>query len=452
PETVSTDYDVCDSLYFEELTLERVLDIYEMESPQGIVVSMGGQTPNELSLPLGKRGAKIIGTAMESIDCCEDRQKFSKLCDSLGISQPKWSRLSNIREALAFSSSVEYPVIARPSYVLSGEAMRVIYNAGQLSEYLQKMPLEKSVVISKFIENAMEVELDGVSGKGDLWEHVITEHIENAGVHSGDATMVTPSQKLPESVKQDILDKSRKLAKALNISGPFNVQFLVKGGEVSVIECNLRASRSMPFVSKVIGSNIISLAIKSMLGMENCAVSSKRTAVGVKAPQFSFSRLKGADPILGVEMSSTGEVGCLGYDFNDALVKAMVSSGIPVPRKGVLLSISGEDRREEFLESARRLSGLGVDIFATEKTLAFLRRHGIAAKEVSGNLPSSLDLAICIPRSSSKEELERKYGIRRALADRNIPLITNFELAAALAESLSKTGEKDARIQPMEEY
>lgn len=455
PETVSTDYDVCDSLYFEELTLERVLDIYGMENPDGIVVSVGGQIPNELSSSLSKNGAKLLGTSAESVDCCEDRNKFSKLCDSLGISQPRWSSLSSRKEALDFASNAGYPVIARPSYVLSGEAMRVIYDATELSEYLRentKPSDERRVVISKFIENAREVEFDGVSGKGNVWKHVMTEHIENAGVHSGDATMVTPPQRLPKSVRDDILGKSKRLSKALNISGPFNIQFIVKGNDVSVIECNLRASRSMPFVSKVIGSNLVSLSVRSMLGMGNGISREKRIVVGVKAPQFSFSRLKGADPMLGVEMSSTGEVGCIGNDFNDALLKAMISSGIPVPRKGVLLSISGDERREEFLESARRLSGLGVDIFATEKTRAFLGRNGISAKEVSAELPASLDLAICIPKSSRKEELMRKYGIRRALADRNIPIITNLELAEALTESLSKIREKDAEIRPIEEY
>ncbi|MBM3304287.1 MAG: carbamoyl-phosphate synthase large subunit, partial [Candidatus Aenigmarchaeota archaeon] len=381
PETVSTDYDICDRLYFDELSFENVLDIYEKEKPMGVVVSMGGQIPNNIALKCHNAGVRVLGTSPESIDTAENRYKFSKLLDELGIEQPEWKELTSVSDAIAFAEKVGYPVLVRPSYVLSGSAMSVALNKDEMESYLNKASVvnpEHPVVISKFIVNAKEIELDAVAEHGKIIAHVIIEHVENAGVHSGDATMVLPSQRIYTETARKIKHAGDRIARALDITGPFNMQVIAKDNRIKVIECNLRASRSFPFTSKVTRVNFVDRAVKAMMGGENGEFSYDINYVGVKAPQFSFSRLKGADPVLGVEMASTGEVACLGRDVHEALLKALISTGYTIPKKNVLVSMGGDRNKARFLDSARRLQQLGFNIFATEGTSKFLVANGIS--------------------------------------------------------------------------
>ena len=470
PETVSTDYDVCDRLYFEELSLERVLDIYDKEYPLGVIIGMGGQIPNNLALKLHRAEVKILGTSPENIDRAENRHVFSKLCDSLGIDQPEWEELTSKPEAISFAKKVGFPVLVRPSYVLSGAAMSVAFNAKDLSSYLDKatsLSSEYPVVISKFIENAREIEFDAVGNKGNVIVHAVNEHVENAGVHSGDATMIFPPQKTYLETVRRIKDSAYKLCKELNITGPFNMQFIAKDNDIKVIELNLRASRSFPFVSKVSGINFIELASRAIMGEEVSRVEKSALDldyVGVKAPQFSFSRLKGADPLLGVEMSSTGEVACIGSDDEDAFLKAMIATGFKLPEKNVLVSISGDENRFHMLEEIRTLQKMGLELFATDSTAKFLKGHGIKSKVLhkiqEKKKPNTLDffkegkldLVIAIPDEFDREALEAEYDLRRNAVDFSVPLITNRQLAKLLINSLSKKSLDSLEIKHWEEY
>lgn len=456
PETVSTDFDECDRLYFEELTFETVLDIYEREQPIGVVVSVGGQTANNLALKLADAGAYILGTPAKMIDCAEDRHKFSKLLDELHVNQPAWSELSTTSAALKFAADVGYPVLVRPSYVLSGAAMAVATSDEELKMFLEKavdVSKEHPVVITKFVLGAKEIELDGVSRNGELIAYIISEHVENAGVHSGDATMVVPPQRTYLETVRQIKKIASQVARALNINGPFNIQFLAKDNDVSVIECNLRASRSFPFVSKVCGENLIDIATKVMLDWPVPEINLKPfnlEYVGVKAPQFSFTRLKGADPTLSVEMSSTGEVGCLGDDFEEAFLKAMISVGLKLPIKSVLLSTGPTESKVDFLPAAKSLQKQGVKILATDGTARFLKEHGVEAATVAWPLEGGddtadacirageVDLVVNIPKNYQKDELTNGYHIRRTAADFGVSLITNIQLAKRLVESLER--------------
>ncbi len=470
PETVSTDYDICDKLYFEELTFERVLDIYEKEKPIGIIVSMGGQIPNNLALPLYNAGAKVLGTAPESIDKAEDRHKFSELLDSSGIDQPEWEELTNLKEAEKFANEVGYPVLVRPSYVLSGAAMSIALSKSELKEYLKKaskVSKEHPVVISKFITDAKEIEIDAVGKKGELYCYAISEHVENAGVHSGDATMVLPPQRTYLETMRRIKDIARKIAKALKISGPFNIQFIAKDNDVMVIECNLRASRSFPFVSKVFKLNFVDLATKIIMNKSVPKIdrsSFDLDYVGVKAPQFSFTRLKGSDPILGVEMTSTGEVACIGDDFNEAFLKSLMSVRFKLPQKTILLSSGPIYSKAELLDSIRVLESMEFKIYATEGTEEFLKDHGIKAEKLYWPLenkePNTLsyianrkiDLVINIPKTIERDELDNDYLIRRKAIDFNVPLITNLQLAKRFIEAISRTPLKALKVKSWDEY
>jgi carbamoyl-phosphate synthase large subunit len=470
PETVSTDYDICDKLYFDELTLERVLDICEKENPLGIIVSMGGQIPNNLALPLHNAGVQILGTSPLDIDRAESRHKFSQLLDTLGIDQPEWKELTTISEAEAFASRVEYPVLIRPSYVLSGAAMSIALSKEELKDYLRiasEVNEEHPVVISKFITGAKEIEIDAVAKEGELWCYAISEHIENAGVHSGDATMVLPPQRTYLETMRKIKMISRKIAKSLNITGPFNMQFIAKDNDVQVIECNLRSSRSFPFVSKVFKINFIDLATRMIMG-ENVSPIDRSAFdldyVGVKAPQFSFIRLRGSDPILGVDMTSTGEVACLGDDFNEAFLKSLISVGFRLPRKTILLSTGPVDSKADFLQSTRILEEMGFEFYATKGTAGFMAANGIEAQVLNWPLenkePNALsylsdgkiDLVINIPKNIEKEELDNDYLIRRRAADLNIPLITNLQLAKRFVEAIHKTSLEALKIKSWREY
>ncbi len=470
PETVSTDYDVCDRLYFEELSLERVLDIYEKESPLGVLVSMGGQIPNNLAFKLHKQGVKILGTSPESIDRAENRHLFSGLCDQLGIDQPEWSELTSKDDALLFVKRVGFPVLVRPSYVLSGAAMSVAFNAHDLGEYLDKatsLSPEHPVVISKFITNAREIEIDGVASKGEVIVYAINEHVENAGIHSGDATMVFPPQKTYLETVRRIKAVAYKICAELGITGPFNIQFLAKRNEIKVIELNLRASRSFPFVSKISGINFIKLATRAIVGEPVSRVEKSALDldyVGVKVPQFSFSRLKGADPLLGVEMSSTGEVACIGTDLEDAFLKSLIATGFSIPKKNILLSISGDENRFDLLGEMRLLEKLGFDLFATDATHDFLEKHGVASsvlyKIQEDKRPNvrdffrdgKLDMVIAVPDELDKKALEAEYSLRRNAVDFSIPLITNKQLAKLLINTLSKKRLEDLQIRPWQDY
>lgn len=469
PETVSTDYDICDKLYFEELTFERVLDIYEKENPDGIIISMGGQIPNNLALPLYNEKVRILGTSPVSIDNAEDRHKFSALLDSLGIDQPEWMELTNIKDAKEFSKKVGYPVLVRPSYVLSGSAMNIVFDEGDLEIYLKKasdVGKEHPVVISKFITNAKEIEIDAVAKNGELITYAINEHVENAGVHSGDATMIFPPQNVYVETMKRIINISEKIARALKITGPFNIQFIAKENEIKVIECNLRASRSFPFVSKVSKINFSDLATKAMLGVEI----EKRNAmnidcVGVKAPQFSFSRLKGANPLLTVEMTSTGEVACLGNDVNEAFIKSIISTGFNLPEKNVLVSIGGDKNKYELLNSIKILGELEFNIYATQHTSEFLNKYGIrntmvykVSEPVSDlNILSLLkdrkvDLVINIPEEFTQRELDDEYIIRRHAVDYAIPLLMNTEISKFFINALAKKSLDSLKIKSWDEY
>jgi carbamoyl-phosphate synthase large subunit len=470
PETVSTDYNECDRLYFDEISLESVLEIYRRERPLGVIVSVGGQVPNNLALQLAEAGVPLLGTAASSIDMAEDRHKFSRLLDELGIAQPAWKELVSLGDALAFARVVGYPVLVRPSYVLSGAAMGVASNDAELERFLTRATTvspRHPVVISKFLENARELEMDAVACHGALIASAVSEHVENAGVHSGDATLVLPPQRTYLETIRRIRRISAQIAAALEIHGPFNIQFLAKGNEVSVIECNLRASRSFPFVSKVMRLNFIELATAVMMGRPVAVQNGSAMDldyVGVKAPQFSFTRLEGADPVLGVEMASTGEVGCLGDDFEEAFLKALLSVGFRLPIASVLLSTGPVEQKAAFLESARVLAGMGVKLFATQGTAAFLRASGIDSTPLhwpmEGASPNVLeylsakkiDLVINIPKNAAEDELTNDYLIRRKAADFGIPLITDIQLAQRLVEALSKKTIAELQIKSWQEY
>ncbi|MCK4893306.1 MAG: carbamoyl-phosphate synthase (glutamine-hydrolyzing) large subunit [Calditrichia bacterium] len=470
PETVSTDYDEFDHLFFDEIRLETVLEIYEKLKPLGVIISMGGQIPNNLACDLDKAGIKILGTSPQNIDMAENRRKFSHLLDQLGIDQPVWKELTTLQEAKNFAKNIGYPVLVRPSYVLSGAAMAVASNDTELSTYLKKavgVSPEHPIVISKFLENAKEIELDAVAREGKILVHAISEHVENAGVHSGDATLVLPPQRTYLETIRQIRHLSKQIAASLHIHGPFNIQFIAKQNEVKVIECNLRASRSFPFVSKILKNNFIDIASKVIMDVP---VNPQQDAifqmnyVGVKAPQFSFTRLEGADPTLGVEMASTGEVGCLGNDFNEAFLKALLSVGFKLPVSSVLISSGSIESKAELLESIRQLLQLGVRIFATRGTGKFLQNNGIPAEILNWPLEKrypntieyikdgKIDLVINIPKNYQEMELTNDYMIRRAAVDFGVPLITNRQFAMRFAEAVSRTSLQDLKIKSWEAY
>lgn len=470
PETVSTDYDICDKLYFEELSFERILDICEKEKPLGVIVSMGGQTPNNLALALHKAGVRILGTSPVSIDIAEDRHKFSKLLDELGIDQPPWKELTSVEDAKRFAVSVGYPVLIRPSYVLSGAAMSIALSQDELDTYLRKasaVSREHPVVISKFITDAKEIEIDAVADRGNLTFYGISEHVENAGVHSGDATLVLPPQRTYLETMRRVKMIARKIAKALEITGPFNIQFIAKENEVKVIECNLRASRSFPFVSKVFKINFIDLATRVIMGKHVPKIdrsSFDLDYVGVKAPMFSFTRLKGSDPVSGVEMTSTGEVACLGDDFREAFLKSFISVGFDVPKKSVLLSTGPVESKAEFLPSARVLSEMGFTLYATQGTADFLLANGIESRVLHWPLEErepnvltylgerKVDLVINIPKNTEREELDNDYLIRRKAVDHGIPLVTNLQLARRFVEAVASSSLEDLKVRSWDEY
>ncbi len=456
PETVSTDYNECDALYFEELSVEAIQAVWEKEHPLGIILAMGGQVPNNLATQLEAAGMRILGTAPRSIDQAEDRHKFSTLLDGLGIKQPAWKELASVDEAVQFAETVDYPVLIRPSYVLSGSTMGVATTRAELDRFVAraaKVSSKYPLVVTKFIEHAKELEFDAVACHGQVVISAISEHVENAGVHSGDATLVFPPQRTYLETSRRIRKVGAAIAKALEIHGPFNIQFLAKDNEVQVIECNVRASRSFPFVSKVSGVNFIEIATRVIMG-ENVAPVGSAFAdleyVGVKAPQFSFTRLDGADPTLGVEMASTGEVGCLGSDFEEAFLKALLSVGYRLPVTSILLSTGPVEDKAAFLESARTLEHLGIALYATRGTAEFLAGNGINAmvlrwprEEGSPNVveylsAGKIDLVINIPKNYQEEELSNDYLIRRKAVDLAIPLFTNIQLAQRFVESLSR--------------
>jgi len=479
PETVSTDYDISDKLYFEELTLERVLDIYEKENPLGVIASVGGQIPNNLALRLVNSGVKLLGTCGESIDQAEDRSKFSALLDLLGIPQPEWSKLTTTEEARKFAEKIGYPILIRPSYVLSGSAMRVAYTEEELENYLKlatKVSREHPIVISKFVEGAKEVEVDGISDGEDSLIGAIIEHVENAGVHSGDSTMCIPPQTLLPSVLKTIEEYTQKIVKFLKIKGPYNIQYLVKNGVTYVIECNLRASRSIPYVSKTRGVNLIEIATLTMLGKRlndiGIAELPPITHVGLKVPQFSFMRLSGADPVLGVEMLSTGEVACLGENFADAFLKALQSAEFKIPPKGgsVLITVGGDELKRKVVPLAESLNEMGFKIYATENTAEALRSAGLnnisvlhKVRETDANpnileyiQKGKLDLIINIPMANTSvkysDVLEDEYIIRRLAVEFNIPVVTNLELASALIKVLKQHDSNELTIRSLNEY
>lgn len=471
PETVSTDYDMCDRLYFDELTFERVMDIIDLETPHGTILSTGGQIPNNLAMKLDAQKVKILGTQAIDIDHAEDRHKFSAMLDELGIDQPAWRELTSMDDIHSFIEDVGYPVLVRPSYVLSGAAMNVCSNDEELERFLQlaaNVSKEHPVVVSAFIQNAKEIEWDSVAQDGEIKLYAISEHIEFAGVHSGDATIQFPPQKLYVETIRRIKKISSKIAKALHISGPFNIQYLAKNNEIKVIECNLRASRSFPFVSKVSKINFIDLATKVMLGIPVEKPNSNvfdLDYVGIKASQFSFSRLQGADPVLGVDMSSTGEVGCLGESTSEALMTSMLSVGHRIPKKGVLLSTGSAKQKADLLESAHRLHKKGYQLYATAGTHRYLNDNGIPAILVhwpseADKDPQALDLlhrkqidfVVNIPKNLTSNELTNGYKIRRAAVDLNVPLITNARLASAYIRAFCDLTVDDIEIKSWDEY
>ncbi len=469
PETVSTDYDICDKLYFEELSLERVLDIYEYEKPLGVILSMGGQIPNNLALKLHRAKVRILGTSPLSIDRCEDRHKFSSILDKLSIDQPLWEELSSAKKAKSFASRIGYPVLLRPSYVLSGTAMKVCYDENELEEYLKKnihISDEHKVVISKFQEGAKEIDVDGVAQDGELIIYAFSEHVENAGVHSGDATLLIPPQKLYFETVHQIKRITKAILRELKITGPFNIQFLAKDNEVKVIECNLRASRSFPFVSKATGYNFIEYAVKAILGKDirGDYKTLDLDYVCVKAPQFSFSRLSGADPILGVEMGSTGEVACFGDSVEEAFLKSLLSTGFKLPKKNILLTLGEMEDKVDFLESARKLAELGYYIYATTNTHKLLNDNKIRSKLIykiserkSPNILSYLeqkkfDLVINTQSLKDKVSEQDGYTIRRKAIDYNIPLINNIKIATLFVDSIYKYKIDDLSIKSIDEY
>ena len=471
PETVSTDYDICDRLYFDELTFERVMDILDLEQPHGTILSVGGQIPNNLATRLDEQGVNILGTSAQSIDNAEDRNKFSAMLDRLGIDQPRWRELTSMDDINEFIAEVGFPVLVRPSYVLSGAAMNVCHNQEQLTRFLRlaaNVSKQHPVVVSQFISGAKEIEMDAVADKGEIVAYAISEHIEYAGVHSGDATIQFPPQKLYVETMRRIRKISRQIAGALNISGPFNIQFLAKNNDIKVIECNLRASRSFPFVSKVLKINFIDLATRVMLGLD--VEKPHKNAfdldyVGIKASQFSFSRLQGADPVLGVDMASTGEVGCIGNDSAEALIKAMISVGNRVPSKAVLMSTGTAKQKADLLDAAHELANRGYTIYATGGTHAYLNDNGVPAIRVywpsqSDMQPQAIellhdhkvDMVVNIPKNFTDTELSNGYKIRRAAIDLNIPLLTNARLASAYIDAFTTHPLDDIEIKSWDEY
>ena len=472
PETVSTDYDMCDRLYFDELSFERVLDVIDLEQPRGVIVSVGGQIPNNLAMKLYRQSVPILGTSPISIDRAENRNKFSAMLDQLGIDQPAWQELTSLDDVKTFVAKVGYPVLVRPSYVLSGAAMNVCYDEEELTRFLQmasEVSKEYPVVVSQFMQETKEIEFDAVAQNGEVVEYAISEHIEYAGVHSGDATLVFPAQQIYFSTARQIKKISRRIAQELNISGPFNIQFLARKNEVKVIECNLRASRSFPFVSKVLKRNFIETATRIMLDApytrpDKSAFDIDR--IGVKASQFSFARLQNADPVLGVDMSSTGEVGCLGDDFNEALLNSLIATGYKIPKQSILLSSGATKSKVDLLDASQMLSKNGYHIYATAGTATFLNSHGIPTTPVfwpderphaENNVMKMIaehkfDLIVNIPKNHSKRELTNGYRIRRGAIDHNIPLMTNARLAKAFIEAFCQMKQEDIQIKSWQEY
>lgn len=471
PETVSTDYDMCDRLYFDELTFERVLDILELEDPHGVIVSTGGQIPNNLAMRLDAQHINILGTSAKSIDNAEDREKFSAMLDRIGVDQPRWKELSSMDDINDFVKEVGFPVLVRPSYVLSGAAMNVCSNQDELVRFLQlaaNVSQKHPVVVSQFIEQCKEVEMDAVAKEGEIIMYAISEHIEFAGVHSGDATIQFPAQKLYVETVRRIKKISKQIAKELNISGPFNIQYLAKGNEIKVIECNLRASRSFPFVSKVLKINFIELATRIMLGLPVEKPNKNEfdlDYVGIKASQFSFNRLQKADPVLGVDMASTGEVGCIGDDVSEAILKSMLAVGQRIPEKNILLSTGMAKQKVAMLDAAKLLASKGYNLYATGGTHRFLEENGVSSTLVywpseTGKEPQALkmlhekkiDMVVNIPRDLSAGELDNGYKIRRASIDLNIPLITNARLASAFINAFCTLSVDDIQIKSWQEY
>ena len=470
PETVSTDYDMCDRLYFDELSFERVLDVIDIENPKGVIVSVGGQIPNNLAMKLYRQNVSILGTSPLSIDRAENRHKFSSMLDELGIDQPRWKEMTSFEEIDAFIDEVGFPVLIRPSYVLSGAAMNVCYDKEQMHAFLKmaaNVSKEYPVVVSSFLQNAKEIEFDAVAREGEVVEYAISEHVEFAGVHSGDATLVFPAQKIYFETMRRVKKISKRIAKELNISGPFNIQYLAKNNEIKVIECNLRASRSFPFVSKVLKHNFIDTATRIMLDAPFSKPDSSvfdLDYIGVKASQFSFSRLQNTDPVLGVDMSSTGEVGCIGEDFSDAILKSMLSVGYKIPEKGILISSGEMKSKVDLLEACKLLGEKGYDLYASHGTQKFLEENGIKATDVNwpdedgeNNIRQMIvdkrfDLIINIPKNVTKRELTNGYIIRRGAVDFNIPLITNARLASAFITAFCNMDQDDLEIKSWNEY
>ena len=470
PETVSTDYDMCDRLYFDELTFERVMDIIDIENPHGVIVSTGGQIPNNLAMRLDAQRVPILGTSAKDIDNAEDRAKFSSMLTRNGINQPEWSALTSMDDINKFIDRVGFPVLVRPSYVLSGAAMNVCSNAEELERFLKlaaNVSEDHPVVVSRFIEHAKEIEMDAVAKNGEIIAYAISEHIEFAGVHSGDATIQFPPQKLYVETVRRIKRVSRQIAKELHISGPFNIQFMARDNDILVIECNLRASRSFPFVSKVLKINLIEIATKVMLGLP---VEKPHKSlfdldyVGIKASQFSFNRLQKADPVLGVDMASTGEVGCIGEDTSCALLKSMLSVGYRIPERNILLSTGSAKQKAEMLDAARTLVQHGYKLYATGGTSKFLTENGVGNTTVywpsEDNQPQALDMlhnheidmVVNIPKNLSAGELSNGYKIRRAAIDLNVPLITNSRLASAFISAFCNMSIEDIAIKSWSEY
>ena len=470
PETVSTDYDMCDRLYFDELSMERVLDVIDLEEPRGVIVSVGGQIPNNLAMKLHRQGVPVLGTSPVNIDRAENRDKFSAMLDKLGIDQPAWRALTSEEDIKEFVEEVGFPVLVRPSYVLSGAAMNVCYDYDELHRFLNmatEVSKDYPVVVSQFMQDTKEIEFDAVADKGVVVEYAISEHVEYAGVHSGDATMVFPAQNIYFSTIRQIKKISRKIAKELNISGPFNIQFLAKNREVKVIECNLRASRSFPFVSKILKRNFIETATKIMLDAPYQRPDSSEfdiDRIGVKASQFSFARLQNADPVLGVDMSSTGEVGCLGDDLNEALLNSLIATGYRLPKQNILISSGAVKGKVALLEPARELVKNGYHIYATAGTAKFFKENGVEATAVAwpdedadNNVMNmiqahQLDLIINVPKNHSNRELTNGYRIRRGAIDHNIPLMTNVRLAKAFIEAFCAMKLEDIKIKSWQEY
>ena len=474
PETVSTDYDMCDRLYFDELSFERVLDVIDLESPRGVIVSVGGQIPNNLAMKLHRQSVPILGTSPVNIDRAENRGKFSAMLDKLGIDQPKWSALTSMEDVQKFIDEVGYPVLVRPSYVLSGAAMNVCHDDDELRRFLEaasEVSKEYPVVVSQFMTETNEIEFDGVAQNGEIVEYGISEHVEYAGVHSGDATMTFPAQQISFATARQIKKISRAIAKELNISGPFNIQYLAKGRDVKVIECNLRASRSFPFVSKVLKRNFIETATRIMLDApyqkpDKSAFDIDR--MGVKASQFSFARLQNADPVLGVDMSSTGEVGCMGDTFEEALLNSLIATGYKIPSKdkGIMLSSGGAKEKASLLDAAQALVKNGYTIYATAGTAKFLNENNVKATAVGWpdedhkDIPNVMqmiadhkfDLIVNIPKNHTKRELTNGYRIRRGAIDHNIPLITNARLASAFIEAFCTLSQEQLQIKSWQEY